>query len=53
MPRTMPLDYLLITASSAIDLTALADALAPLRLGLVTAVPPAEDPAQERLAGRR
>jgi hypothetical protein len=52
MPRTVPLDYLLITAASTLDLAMLADALAPLRLGLVTVVPPVEDPVAARLAGR-
>ncbi len=52
MPRTVPLDYLLITAAPAVELAALVDALAPLRLGLASAIPPAEDPVAARLAGR-
>jgi tetratricopeptide (TPR) repeat protein len=52
MPRTVSHDYLLIAAPPLVPLAALAEALAPLRLGVVTIVPPTEDPEQARLAGR-
>lgn len=52
MPRTISQDFLLIAAPPLVPLEALAEALAPLRLGVVSIVPPMEDPEQARLAGK-
>src|SRR6185437_8896498 len=52
MPRTVPLDFLIITASPAVTLAAVEETLAPLRLGMVSAFPPTEDPEQAWADGR-
>src|SRR5579875_3072569 len=52
MPRTVPLDFLIITSSPAVTLAAVEETLAPLRLGMVSAFPPGEDPDQAWAEGR-